>query len=813
MQKPIYLIPFIFVYKIVFTIIKIPFLIIRYFALGTLYTISKIIHLIEINLKGFIWICYFVYNCFKYCVKGTIVVVTSPVWLSKKIIKLNSNVATLQQVTNSDNSVVEPMIEKNIPIVEEINDVIEPVDDNVLFEQSVVEENVWDDVLPNIGDETSELTFDKNVSNEIFSEVENISNTNEVIDNSIAEPMIEESISNVENSNSVIEPITDNTIDVESTTEENILDGQVPNIELVSIGESMVDAPIMVGPMANENTYDEEMPEYVQEVPQSKEEEPLTEKLLKKLEKEKLSIQKKIIREQEKLQKTAQNEEIYKKKEETRILKEQQRQERKKKENDSYINKDVDISGPGLVVGLKKFGKKFGNIPAAIKNKINNNDFVKHSRNQKLIQREALLINFEGEDAVKSDVKLLYEYVAKNQQGQVVKGYFEAFSKVEVHSYLLSEGFEVYSIRTNKWIQFLHGNRSTNYTKIKIKDLIFFLTQLSTYLKAGITLIESLRILAKQFKQKGYKKIFESIIYDLTTGENFSEALLKQNVAFPRLLINMVKTSEMTGELPEVLDDMAEYYTETERTKKQMVTAMMYPTIVFIFATAVITFIMIFVIPQFVEIYETMDASQIPGFTLAVIAVSEFIQNYIIWLLIGVVIAILLFMYLYKNVKIFRTICQWLLMHIPVIGTTVIYNEVTMFTKTFASLLSHNVFITDSMEVLNKITNNEIYKMLILDTIANLAKGEKISTAFEGHWAFPIPAYEMLVTGEKTGELAEMMGKVSTYYQHLHKESVTRIKSFIEPILTVFLTAVVGVIILAVIIPMFSMYGSIQSYG
>ena len=291
-----------------------------------------------------------------------------------------------------------------------------------------------------------------------------------------------------------------------------------------------------------------------------------------------------------------------------------------------------------------------------------------------------------------------------------------------------------------------------------------------------------------------------------------AEALLKQNVAFPKLLINMVKTSEMTGELPEVLDDMSNYYAETERTRKQMITALMYPSIVFVFATGVITFIMMFVIPQFVEIYETMDASQIPGFTLAVIGASEFIQNYIVWILVGIVIFILIFMYLYKNVKLFRTICQWILMHIPVIGTTVIYNEVTMFTKTFSSLLSHNVFITDSMEVLNKITNNEIYKMLILDTITNLAKGEKISKAFENHWAFPIPAYEMLVTGEKTGELAEMMGKVATYYQDLHKESVTRIKSFIEPILTVFLTAVVGVIILAVIIPMFSMYGSIQNY-
>lgn len=703
MQKPIYLIPFIFVYKIVFAIFKIPFMIIKYFSLGTLYTINEILVFIEINIKGFIWISYFVYRLFKYFIKGIVTLFSVPVWL----------------------------IQNN--------------------RQSKIEEN----------------------SKQIEPEI--------TVPNIVEEPIIETPIEAVKN-----EPVV-----------------EIPQEELfTSIPES---------PISNVTNQDNESEQY-NEIEHSNEE-PITEKLLKKMEKEKLKVQRKIIKNQEKMEKLAKNEEKFKRKEEARILREQKELEKKKKEDDSYLNKDVDISSAGFSGKLKKIWTSFLNIPTAIKNKFNNNDFVKHNRNKKMMEQESLLINFDGEDAEKSDVKLLYEYVAKNKEGQVVKGYFEAFSKVEVHSYLLSEGFDVYSIRTSKWIQFLHGNRSTNYTKIKTKDLIFFLTQLSTYIKAGIPLVEALKILSRQFKKKSYKKIFESVVYDLTTGENFSEALLKQNVAFPRLLINMVKTAEMTGELPEVLDDMANYYTETERTRKQMITALTYPSIVFVFATAVITFIMMFVIPQFVEIYETMDASKIPSFTLAVIAVSEFIQNYIIWILVGIVIFIAIFIYLYKNVKIFRTVCQWVAMHIPVIGQTIIYNEVTMFTKTFSSLLSHNVFITDSMEVLNKITNNEVYKMLILDTITNLAKGEKISKAFEGHWAFPMPAYEMLVTGEKTGELAEMMGKVSEYYQDLHKESVARIKSFIEPILTVFLTAVVGTIILAVIIPMFSMYGSIQSYG
>ena len=152
-------------------------------------------------------------------------------------------------------------------------------------------------------------------------------------------------------------------------------------------------------------------------------------------------------------------------------------------------------------------------------------------------------------------------------------------------------------------------------------------------------------------------------------------------------------------------------------------------------------------------------------------------------------------------------------MHIPVIKDVIIYNEVTMFSKTFSSLLSHNVYITDSMDILNRVTNNEIYKMMILDTVANLARGDKISKAFQGQWAFPVPAYEMIVTGEKTGQLAEMMARVSTYYQGLHKNTVSRIKALVEPILIIFLTFAVGAILLAVIIPMFNMYQQVQSLG
>lgn len=492
-----------------------------------------------------------------------------------------------------------------------------------------------------------------------------------------------------------------------------------------------------------------------------------------------------------------------------------ERKKRKEKDKDEYHNENVIIEKKTFADRLNDILTVIVNVPSTFVKKsiakYNNLTLIKNMRNKKDIERESLMMSFTGDDAERSDIKMLYEYVAKSPEGKVTKGYFDAFSKVEVHSFLLSEDYEVYSIKTSKLIRFIHGNTTSSKPKIKIKDLIFFLTQLSTYIKAGIPLVEALKILSRQFKNKAYQRIFRSLIYDLTMGETFSDALTKQGTAFPRLLVNMVKASEMTGQLPEVLDDMCEYFTEVDKTKKQMATAMMYPAIILFVAVAVITFILIFVIPRFVQIYETMDAAQIPAFTKWIVALSAFIQYKGIYVVIGIIAFVILFMWLYKNLKLFKTMVQWIIMHIPVFGTIIIYNEVTMFTKTFASLLSHNVFITDSMDILNKITDNEIYKMLILDTITNLAKGEKISQAFEDHWAFPIPAYEMIVTGEKTGELPEMMSKVASYYQELHANSVTRMKTFIEPVLIIFLTVVVGGIVLAIVIPMFNMYSSIQA--
>ena len=285
--------------------------------------------------------------------------------------------------------------------------------------------------------------------------------------------------------------------------------------------------------------------------------------------------------------------------------------------------------------------------------------------------------------------------------------------------------------------------------------------------------------------------------------------MMKQENVYPKLLINMVKTAEMTGDLPSILDDMADYYTSMDQTHKQMKSAMTYPIVVLTIAFGVLIFMLTYLVPQFSSMFEE-NGAELPALTQTILAVSSFVQNNWYWILIGIAVLIFTFIQLYGKVQKFREFVQTVLMHLPVFKDIIIYNEIANFTKTFASLLNHGVFITDSMEILSKITNNEVMKRIIGKTLENLGKGDSISSAFKGEWAIPVVAYEMIVTGETTGQLGQMMEKVASHFQMLHKNVIDQMKSLVEPLLICFLAVVVGIILLSIIQPMFSIYGQVQ---
>ena len=423
-------------------------------------------------------------------------------------------------------------------------------------------------------------------------------------------------------------------------------------------------------------------------------------------------------------------------------------------------------------------------------------------------KRKILSMDETAKEAKRSNEKIIFKYTAKSPTGVIEKGKFQGYSKLDVHSYLLAEGYEVYEITAQSKATVLNTDIGLN-RPMKKSTLIFYLTQLSTYLKAGIPIVDAIKLLTGQAKSRTEKTIWKSVVYELTMGATLSDAMYRcGNNVFPKLLINMIKTAEMTGDLPDVLDEQVDYYKSTEKSRKEMINAMMYPLFVLFFAIIIVMYIMMSVVPQFVNIYKSIDA-ELPGITVFMINVSNFIRSNFLWIVIIVLSIIILFILAYKRSVLFKASVQRFLMHFPVIGRIIIYNEVTMFTKTFATLINNNIFITDSMDILSRITDNEIYKGIIFDAVDSLSKGEVLSSAFKDQWAFPNIAYQMIVTGEKTGQLGTMMEKVAEYYQEEHSNSISRIKSLVEPIMIILLAAVVGGILLAIVIPMFSLYNNI----
>ena len=278
--------------------------------------------------------------------------------------------------------------------------------------------------------------------------------------------------------------------------------------------------------------------------------------------------------------------------------------ETKKSSNEKAVNPNAIVyANQGFIQETrKKLNDWYDNLPS-----------VKKKREEEEAKLIPLVLEKDGRDAMKYDTKQVWNYVARDKDGKIIKASLSAFSKMDVYSFLTDDKCIVYSIELSKQGKMLEGTGLVK-TKIKNKDLVFWLTQLSTYIKAGNPLTDAVRVLTKQNKNKKYNKIYDSVVYELTMGQPFSEALERQGDAFPSLLVNMIKSAEMTGEIENTLDDMANYYQEVEDLKKAIVSALAYPVVVMVVAVIILVFMLTYIVPQFVSVFESMKA-EIPAIT------------------------------------------------------------------------------------------------------------------------------------------------------------------------------------------------------
>ncbi|PID07337.1 MULTISPECIES: type II secretion system F family protein [unclassified Sporosarcina] len=344
---------------------------------------------------------------------------------------------------------------------------------------------------------------------------------------------------------------------------------------------------------------------------------------------------------------------------------------------------------------------------------------------------------------------------------------------------------------------------------VKRDQLIMFLRQFSTLLQAGVTIVDAVRILSAQVEQAAFRKILTSVQEDLRTGTPLSIAFGKHPKVFEPLILNMVAAGEVSGTVDESLDQLAEHFEKAYRTRQKVTSAMAYPVVVGIIAIAVVIFLLWFVVPMFVDMFDSVGG-QLPWLTRAVMAASGWIENY--WyLLILIVSAIAVGYILVRNNPKGKYILDTILLKLPIFGSIAQKSSLAMMTRTLSSMFSSSVPILQALTMTERVVGNEVISKVIGESRVSMERGGSLTEPMLNHWAFPPLIPHMIAIGEETGSLDSMLGKVADFYEKEVEAATDRLKALIEPLMIVFLAAIVGTIVLAIMLPMFSMFEQIDS--
>ncbi len=339
--------------------------------------------------------------------------------------------------------------------------------------------------------------------------------------------------------------------------------------------------------------------------------------------------------------------------------------------------------------------------------------------------------------------------------------------------------------------------------KITDKDIVVFTRQFSTMVDAGLPLVQCLDILGKQADNKTFGGIILNVKGNIEVGGNLSDSLRKHPKVFDTLYCNLVEAGEAGGILDTILARLANYIEKSVALKKKVKSAMVYPAAVITVAFAVVTFLMIFVIPTFATMFEG-SGQELPGPTALVMAVSHFFQNQWYIILGTPVVLFFLFKKVYAtergNIEIDRFALK-----LPVFGILIRKVSVAKFTRTLGTLIASGVPLLEAMDICARTAGNKIVEFAILQTIESVKEGETIAAPLARAGVFPPMVIQMIDVGESSGSLDSMLSKIADFYDEEVDNAVQALTSLLEPMLMVFLGVVVGFIVVAMYLPIFKM--------
>jgi type II secretory pathway component PulF len=397
-----------------------------------------------------------------------------------------------------------------------------------------------------------------------------------------------------------------------------------------------------------------------------------------------------------------------------------------------------------------------------------------------------------------------YKYRARRlKDGKVITGFTEAPSKAMVERFLIEQSLKPIEIyQRNNWWQKV--NRISFGKTINDRELIFYLKQLGSLLKAGVKLNEASEMLATQQTNKAIRRILYGIYYEVNSGQTLAEAYKGYPNDFPNILVSMVQVGEKTGDLKGAISEIIEYFESQYRLRSSIQSTLMMPIIYLVVAVLVGIFLMVFVMPQFESMFDSVDGVEMPAITAFFIGIGAFMREYAILIVAGVLIFIVLFYLLYKGSKSVRKFFSYIAIKMPIFGKVVILNNLSRIAATLSQMLNNHVPLQESLATTYETVNNKIYKELVVQAQKNVNAGEYMSQAFEGHYGVEVVFTRMISVGERTGELGQMLKNLSDFYDDDSEVKIERLKKSIEPVLLLFIFTLIVIMLLAVMMPSLS---------
>ncbi|MFM8334961.1 MAG: type II secretion system F family protein [Opitutaceae bacterium] len=343
------------------------------------------------------------------------------------------------------------------------------------------------------------------------------------------------------------------------------------------------------------------------------------------------------------------------------------------------------------------------------------------------------------------------------------------------------------------------------------KGLTVFTRQLATLVKAGMPIMRGLEVLARQEKRKSFRQVVEDCADTIRSGGNFSDGLGAHPKTFDRLYINMVKAGEAGGVLDTVLERLSVFMEKAMKIRGKVTSAMVYPAIISCVAGGIMVVLMVFVVPKFQEVFFTMlKGKPLPWLTSVVVAIANAMRDNLLMVLGGLAVVGVLG-WLFKRSAFGTKVLHWLLLKVPVIGDLFLKAAIARFTRTLGTLLASGVPILQAL-IITRDTSGNVHVANAINVVHDRVKeGDSVAKPLEATRIFPGMVTSMIEVGEETGALPDMLVRIADNYDEEVDNAVAALTSIIEPVMIVFMAVGVGVIVIAMFLPMVELIKSLSA--